>query len=84
MLELQAIESFYGNIQALKGITLEVPAGAIVAILGANGAGKFSIYLLRTRIQRHTFKSPIRALATYVSAQAIRILRAAGMSSGGI
>ena len=40
MLELKSIESFYGKIQALKGITLEVPEGAIVAILGANGAGK--------------------------------------------
>ncbi len=40
MLKLDSIESFYGNIQALKGITLEVGEGAIVAILGANGAGK--------------------------------------------
>jgi branched-chain amino acid transport system ATP-binding protein len=40
MLELQSVESFYGNIQALKGVSLEVPAGSIVAILGANGAGK--------------------------------------------
>ena len=40
MLELKSIESFYGKIQALKGISLEVPAGGIVAILGANGAGK--------------------------------------------
>jgi len=40
MLELQSIESFYGKIQALNGITLEVPEGGIVAILGANGAGK--------------------------------------------
>jgi len=40
MLELKAIESYYGKIQALKGITLEVPEGGIVAILGANGAGK--------------------------------------------
>jgi len=40
MLELQSVESYYGNIQALKGITLAVPAGSIVAILGANGAGK--------------------------------------------
>lgn len=40
MLELKSIESYYGNIQALKGITLEVPEGGIVAILGANGAGK--------------------------------------------
>jgi len=40
MLELKSIESYYGRIQALKGITLEVPEGGIVAILGANGAGK--------------------------------------------
>ena len=40
MLELKSIESFYGKIQALNGITLEVPEGGIVAILGANGAGK--------------------------------------------
>ncbi len=40
MLELKSIESYYGKIQALKGVTLEVPEGGIVAILGANGAGK--------------------------------------------
>ncbi len=40
MLTLQSVESFYGNIQALKGISLEVLEGSIVAILGANGAGK--------------------------------------------
>jgi len=40
MLELNSIESYYGKIQALKGITLEVPEGGVVAILGANGAGK--------------------------------------------
>jgi branched-chain amino acid transport system ATP-binding protein len=40
MLELKSIESYYGKIQALKGIDLEVSEGGIVAILGANGAGK--------------------------------------------
>jgi len=40
MLKLESVESYYGKIQALKGITLEVPEGGIVAILGANGAGK--------------------------------------------
>ena len=40
MLELKSIESYYGKIQALKGIDLKVPEGGIVAILGANGAGK--------------------------------------------
>jgi branched-chain amino acid transport system ATP-binding protein len=40
MLELFAIESYYGKIQVLKGIDLKVPEKGIVAILGANGAGK--------------------------------------------
>jgi branched-chain amino acid transport system ATP-binding protein len=40
MLELKSIASYYGKIQALKGIDLAVPEGGIVAILGANGAGK--------------------------------------------
>ncbi len=40
MLELDAIETFYGRIQALKGVTLEVAAGEIVTLLGTNGAGK--------------------------------------------
>ncbi len=40
MLKLDSIESYYGKIQALKGISLEIPAGGIIAILGANGAGK--------------------------------------------
>ena len=40
MLEVKDVESFYGKIQALKGITLEVPEDGIVTILGANGAGK--------------------------------------------
>lgn len=40
ILELKSLEAYYGKIQALKGISLEVPEGSIVAILGANGAGK--------------------------------------------
>ena len=40
LLELEGVEARYGPVQALRGITLEVPEGAIVAVLGANGAGK--------------------------------------------
>lgn len=40
MLKLTNIETYYGQIQALKGIHLEVEEGKIVTLLGANGAGK--------------------------------------------
>jgi branched-chain amino acid transport system ATP-binding protein len=40
MLELNNIKTFYGNIRALKGITLNVDEGEIVCLIGANGAGK--------------------------------------------
>jgi branched-chain amino acid transport system ATP-binding protein len=40
MLEVQNIHSFYGNIEALKGVSLTVDKGEIVTLIGANGAGK--------------------------------------------
>jgi branched-chain amino acid transport system ATP-binding protein len=40
MLEVQDIHTYYGNIHALKGISLTVEEGEIVTLIGANGAGK--------------------------------------------
>lgn len=40
MLKLKDVSTFYGNIQALKGISLEVDEGEIITLIGANGAGK--------------------------------------------
>ena len=40
MLKLIEIETFYGNIQALKNVSMEVSAGEIITLIGANGAGK--------------------------------------------
>jgi len=43
MLKLIGIETFYGKIKALHGVSLEVLEGQLVCILGANGAGKTTI-----------------------------------------
>ncbi|TML31574.1 MAG: ABC transporter ATP-binding protein [Actinobacteria bacterium] len=40
LLELDDVHTFYGNIEALKGISLEVDEGEIVTLIGSNGAGK--------------------------------------------
>ncbi len=40
MLEVQDIHTYYGNIHALKGISISVEEGEIVTLIGANGAGK--------------------------------------------
>ncbi|WP_367360778.1 ABC transporter ATP-binding protein [Syntrophus sp. (in: bacteria)] len=40
MLELRQVETWYGNIQALKGIDISVRPGEIITLIGANGAGK--------------------------------------------
>jgi branched-chain amino acid transport system ATP-binding protein len=40
LLKLEGVQTFYGSIQALKGISIEVHEGEIVTLIGANGAGK--------------------------------------------
>jgi branched-chain amino acid transport system ATP-binding protein len=40
ILELDGVETFYGSIQALRGISIDVRDGEIVTLIGANGAGK--------------------------------------------
>ncbi len=43
MLEVKDLQVYYGMIQAIKGISFEVNAGEIIALIGANGAGKTTI-----------------------------------------
>jgi branched-chain amino acid transport system ATP-binding protein len=43
MLKVHNIETFYGPVRAISGLSLEVPEGQIVALLGSNGAGKTTI-----------------------------------------
>ncbi len=43
VMEVRNVETFYGPIMALRGVSIDVPKGKIVTILGANGAGKTTL-----------------------------------------
>jgi branched-chain amino acid transport system ATP-binding protein len=68
MLEVADLAVAYGAIQALKGVTLRVPGGGIVCLIGANGAGKTTL---------------LRAISGLLPAQAGRI-RCEGRDIGGL
>jgi branched-chain amino acid transport system ATP-binding protein len=76
MLEVAAIDTFYGETQALFGVSLSVRAGEVLALLGANGAGKTTVLrsilgLTRTRRGDIRFEGrSIAALPTHQIAQA--------------
>lgn len=43
MLQVENVTVYYGNIQAIKGVTLDIQEGEIVTLIGANGAGKSTL-----------------------------------------
>lgn len=45
MLNISKVETFYGNIQALRGVDIKVNNGEIVALIGSNGAGKSTLLM---------------------------------------
>jgi len=52
LLAVRDLDLYYGDAQALAGVSLEVPGGEIVAIVGANGAGKSSLIRAIAGIER--------------------------------
>ncbi|WP_165065567.1 ABC transporter ATP-binding protein [Desulfovibrio sp. ZJ200] len=52
MLELRDVDTYYGNIQALRGVSLRVDDGEIVTLIGANGAGKSTTLMTVCGINR--------------------------------
>jgi branched-chain amino acid transport system ATP-binding protein len=54
MLRVKQIQSYYGQIHALKGVSLEVKEGSICCLIGANGAGKSTTLMCISGIQRVT------------------------------
>ena len=68
LLEVNDVHTYYGNIETLKGVSLEVNQGEIVTLIGANGAGKSTTLrticgLLQPRLGRIKFDG--EDLATY-------------------
>ena len=66
MLELDRVETYYGTIQALKGISIDVRDGEIVTLIGANGAGK-STTLRSINGLNHPRRGTIRFLGQDIS-----------------
>jgi branched-chain amino acid transport system ATP-binding protein len=81
LLSIEGVSAFYGNIQALKGVSLEVARGEIATLIGANGAGKSTLMMTvfgnpRARDGRILFEDkPITGLTTHEIAH-LRIAQA--------
>ena len=81
LLAVRSLDAFYGDIQALFGVSIEVAAGEAVAVIGANGAGKSALLksiagLLRSRPDAIVFDgAPIGSVPAYaVAARGIALV----------
>ena len=65
--DVRGVETFYGKIQALKGVDIDVNEGEIVTLIGANGAGKSTMMMTifgRPRARRGSITSTARTSPT--------------------
>src|SRR6266852_2692676 len=79
LLELRDATAFYGDLQALFGITLQARAGEIVALIGANGAGKTTILRVISGI-KHAASGSLRLDGSDVSRVPAHEMVARGVS----
>ncbi|GEK31829.1 hypothetical protein KZO01_21380 [Kurthia zopfii] len=79
MLKVDGIDVYYGNIQALKGVSLEVNEGEIVTLIGANGAGKSTLLKTLSGLLR-TKKGKIEYLDKSITKRAAQTIVRAGIS----
>ena len=54
MLRISKVETFYGNIQALRGVNVKVNDGEIVSLIGSNGAGKSTLLMTISGVNQAT------------------------------